>query len=147
MDVKGSNTAAADFSSYILFEASGDSEEPDFDHNNMVCEVSRVGSSYVHHGDHHHHGDDAHYDDDDALSCSCDRSDDDDDDACNVAEANWDHDDDEEEEEDVVYGTSYCEEDDEVVQEQQHPKSFDSNQESLDEMEKNRLFWEACLAS
>nr|XP_025634403.1 probable calcium-binding protein CML30 isoform X2 [Arachis hypogaea] len=120
MDVKGNNVTP-DFSSYILFEASGDSEEADFDHNKMVCEISRVGS-YVHHG----HED---YDDDD--------DDDDDDDG-------------KKKEEDVVFGTSYCDEEDEVLQEQ-HPTrsfvSFASNQESLDEMEKNRLFWEACLAS
>ncbi|XP_072065952.1 uncharacterized protein [Arachis hypogaea] len=76
-----------------------------------------------------------------------------DDDTCNVAEVNWDDDDDDDgkkKEEDVVFGTSYCDEEDEVLQEQ-HPTrsfvSFASNQESLDEMEKNRLFWEACLAS
>ncbi|XLS48941.1 hypothetical protein HN51_023299 [Arachis hypogaea] len=144
MDVKGNNVTP-DFSSYILFEASGDSEEADFNHNKMVCEISTVGS-YVHHG----HED--YDDDDDALSCSYDRSDYDDD-ACNVAEVNWDDDDDDDddgEKKDDVFGTSYCDEEDEVLQEQ-HPTrsfvSFASNQESLDEMEKNRLFWEACLAS
>ncbi|PNX56759.1 hypothetical protein L195_g050048, partial [Trifolium pratense] len=73
---------------------------------------------------------------------------------------------DDDDERDVVgnYGTSYCEEDDdedddEVNNDQQYyekkkkkKKSYVSNfdsagRESMDEMEKNRLFWEACLAS
>ena len=151
MDVKGT----VDFSSYILFEATGDSEADFVDPN-----LGGYGDEFARVGDDHDHGHGNDHDDDDALSCSYDRSD-----ACNAAEANWggeccDADDDEEddgddvkkegeEEKDVVYGTSYCDEDDEMLQEEHHKSfvSFDSNQGSVDEREKNRLFWEACLAS
>ncbi|XP_061342550.1 uncharacterized protein LOC133288757 [Gastrolobium bilobum] len=124
-----------DFSSYIHFEATGDSEV-DCDPNlgGYACEIARVGG------------------DDDALSCSYDGSD-----TCNAAELNGyescdagDHDDDEkkeDEEKDEVYGISYCEDDEMQEGDQKSFVSFDSGQELVDEMEKNRLFWEACLAS
>ncbi|KAJ1435716.1 hypothetical protein SESBI_04660 [Sesbania bispinosa] len=93
-------------------------------------------------------------DNDDALSCSYDGSG-----ICNVAELDGhescdEHDhgdekkeDDEEKDVNVVYGTSYCEDDDEIQEHHKSFVSFDSGQEFMDEMEKNRLFWEACLAS
>ncbi|PNX69608.1 hypothetical protein L195_g056812, partial [Trifolium pratense] len=74
----------------------------------------------------------------------------------------WNDDDDDDDDDDVeknkkgcdvnVYGSSYCEDDDEM-QEQNNYKSYvsddssSSDKEFVDEMEKNRLFWEACLAS
>ncbi|KAK7259449.1 hypothetical protein RIF29_25056 [Crotalaria pallida] len=90
-------------------------------------------------------------DDDDAQSCSYDDSETSD--AAELSGYNeslnkYDDDDDEDGKKDCFYGTSYCE-DDEMAG--QHYKSCvsddDSSQELMDEMEKNRLFWEACLAS
>lgn len=110
--------------SYMLMEATGDSEaDCDCYHPTTVGEIFSA-------------------DDDDAQSCSYDNSE-----TCNACESLNDDDNDEDQRKgDVVYGTSYCE-DDEM---QEHHKSFvsdDSCHESIDEMEKNRLFWEACLAS
>lgn len=121
---------------FFSYEATGDSEaDINYDPNNNMD----------------------YEDNDDAMSCSYDGS------AVN------EHDDDDEkrsedvdEEKDVVYGTSYCseEEDDdddeknnEIHIDQYKKKkkkcyvSFDSGNESMDEMEKNKRFWEACLAS
>jgi len=136
---------SGDFFSYGLYEATGDSEADIFDPNiNMDYDIAR--SVY----------DD---DNDDAMSCSNDGS------AVNEHDQSWrdDDDDDEkrleddEEEKDVVYGRSYCSEDDDDddyhhKKNDQHKKkkcsvSFDLGNESMDEMEKNRRFWEACLAS
>ncbi|OIW06769.1 hypothetical protein TanjilG_11494 [Lupinus angustifolius] len=70
-------------------------------------------------------------------------------DICNVAELNMNDEpcDDKEMKEvekmDGTYGASYCE-DDEI---HKSYVSSDSSQDFMDEMEKNRLFWEACLAS
>ncbi|TKY52564.1 hypothetical protein E2542_SST24086 [Spatholobus suberectus] len=132
-----------DFSSYFHFEASGDSEEAGCDPPNPImggcaCEIPRPIGDVD--------------DNDDALSCNYDGSG-----ACNVAEldeeesCDEEHDDEkkEDEEKSGVYGMSHCEEDDDDMQEE-HMKSyvsFESGQEFVDEMEKNRLFWEACLAS
>lgn len=112
-------------SSYLLIEASGDSEA---DWNPYTK------------GEHA---------DDDAQSCIYDSSE-----ICNASELNgydesWNIDDDVEDEkkDDVIHhGTSYCD-DDEMQQHQKSCVSDDSGQEFVDEMEKNRLFWEACLAS
>ena len=122
---------SVDFSSYMLFEATGDSEadvDPIVDE--IAYEISR--------------------DDDDAQSCSYDRSENcinigdeikEFDSCCVDNEKKEDNDDGEEV---GVYGISYCE-DDEI---QNYQKSVvDPGKESLDEMEKNRQFWEACLAS
>jgi len=111
-------------SSYLLIEASGDSEA---DWNPYTK------------GEHA---------DDDAQSCIYDSSE-----ICNASELNgydesWNIDDDVEDEkkDDVIHhGTSYCDDDD--MQHQKSCVSDDSGQELVDEMEKNRLFWEACLAS
>jgi hypothetical protein len=140
-----------DIFSYVRFEASGDSEADnncdDFNMN-MDWEIERP----------------LVYDDnDDALSCSYDESASADDDEHDQSYDEHHDDDDDDEERDVVgYGTSYCEEDDdddddEVNNDQQYDekrrkKSYVSNfdsagRESMDEMEKNRRFWEACLAS
>ncbi|CAI8615025.1 unnamed protein product [Vicia faba] len=106
--------------SHMLIEATGDSED-EFGYE--------IGS--------------ADYDDDDAESCCHD----------NAAEfkvcESLNEDEDEEVKKSDVYGTSYCEDYD--IQEKNNYKSYvsddSSDQEFLDEMEKNRLFWEACLAS
>jgi hypothetical protein len=114
--------------SYMLIEATGDSEVDSNDPN-----IDGFGSAD---------------DDDDAQSCCHD----------NAAEfkacESWNEDDDDVEKDkkdDVnVYGSSYCEDDE--MQEQNNYKSYVSDDSSDkefvdDEMEKNRLFWEACLAS
>ncbi|KAK7277702.1 hypothetical protein RJT34_22717 [Clitoria ternatea] len=116
-----------DFSCYFQFEASGDSEVD----SGYACEVADDGD-----------------DNDDALSCSYDGS-------CSAeeldgCEMSWDEDrEDEDDKKKEDFGTSYCEDDDEMQQEEQLKSyvSFDSGQNFVDEMEKNRLFWEACLAS
>ncbi|XP_020213835.1 uncharacterized protein LOC109798047 [Cajanus cajan] len=117
-------------SSYMLLEASGDSEAD--------CYNPTMGE----------HGYEIGRADDDAQSCSYDNSE-----TCNAAELHgnesWKNDDDDEDEKkDDVHETSYCDDDDDEMQ--QHQKSCvsdDSEQELVDEMEKNRQFWEACLAS
>lgn len=129
MDVKGT----VDVSSYLLFEATGDSEalsDPIMDDSSIAYQI-------------------AISDDDDALSCSYDASG-----TCNVGEVHEYESDDElddekkEEKEVCVYGTSYCEDDDDEMQEHhKSSESVDSGPETVDEMEKNRRFWEACLAS
>ncbi|KAK7270231.1 hypothetical protein RIF29_23232 [Crotalaria pallida] len=129
----------ADFSSYILFEATGDSEA-DFD--------PMMGGTYAY----EHGRDEDDDDDDDALSCSYDVSD-----ICIASEVNMydesscdgDVDDEKKEDEEIdgAYGASYCEDDEMQEENQRSYVSFDSSQDSVDEMEKNRLFWEACLAS
>ncbi|KAE9618466.1 hypothetical protein Lalb_Chr02g0143041 [Lupinus albus] len=111
----------ADYSCYILFEASGDSEGD--------CDPMMGGNLYEHDrvdGD----------DDDDALSCSYDGSDEHE--CCDDDEYG---DEKKENDEELVDGASYCEDDDEME------KENNSKQEFVDEIEKNRLFWEACLAS
>nr|XP_004496052.1 probable ATP-dependent RNA helicase ddx56 [Cicer arietinum]XP_012569916.1 probable ATP-dependent RNA helicase ddx56 [Cicer arietinum] len=77
-------------------------------------------------------------DNDDALSCSYDGSD-------HINDADLMND----EKKSVNYGRSYCEEDEEEneIEQQKSYVSYDSGHESMDEMEKNRQFWEACLAS
>ncbi|OIV91304.1 hypothetical protein TanjilG_01835 [Lupinus angustifolius] len=141
MNIKGH----ADFSSYILFEASGDSEAD--------CDPMMNGNLYE-----HHRVDDQDCDDDDgddALSCSYDESDTsnsdelinmyDDDESCD--DEYGDEKKENEELVDGVYGASYCEDDEMQEENQKIYVSSNSNQEFVDEMEKNRLFWEACLAS
>jgi len=115
-------------SNYMLLEASGDSET---DCNPTMEE---------------------HGSDDDAQSCIHDSSE-----TCNAAELKgyefWknDHDVDDVEDDEKkseVHGTSYCDDDDDEMQEHQKScVSDESGHEVLDEMEKNRRFWEACLAS
>jgi hypothetical protein len=130
MDLKNSYESDHNqFPSYMLIEATGDSEVDSNDPN-----IDGFGSAD---------------DDDDAQSCCHD----------NAAEfkacESWNDDDDDDVEKnkkgDVnVYGSSYCEDDE--MQEQNNYKSYVSDDSSDkefvdDEMEKNRLFWEACLAS
>ncbi|WJX85011.1 hypothetical protein P8452_67523 [Trifolium repens] len=131
MDLKNSYESEHNLiPSYMLIEATGDSEVDSNDPN-----INGFGS--------------ADDDDDDAQSCCHD----------NAAEfkacESWNDDDDDDVEKnkkgDVnVYGSSYCEDDE--MQEQNNYKSYVSDDSSDkefvdDEMEKNRLFWEACLAS
>ncbi|BAT86364.1 hypothetical protein LR48_Vigan03g290000 [Vigna angularis] len=117
-------------SNYMLLEATGDSEtdcNPTMEEHG--CEIGR--------------------EDDDAQSCIHDTSE-----TCNEFWNN-DHDADDVDDDDgdekkcEVHGTSYCDDDDDD-QMQEHQKfcvSDESGHEVLDEMEKNRRFWEACLAS
>ncbi|KAK4273160.1 hypothetical protein QN277_021614 [Acacia crassicarpa] len=130
-----------DVSRFMLFEATGDSEAAD----GVADAIMDVQSAGVD-------------DDDDAESCSHEGSE-----TCNwdlgdqqlgghkstVADAEFHHHDgkNNDEEETDVYGTSYC--DDDEVQKRQHPSSssVDSGKQLLDEVEKNKRFWEACLAS
>ncbi|XP_020211739.1 acidic leucine-rich nuclear phosphoprotein 32 family member A [Cajanus cajan] len=131
-----------DFSSYFYFEASGDSEQDDCDPPIMggyTCDISMAVAGY-------------HDDNDDALSCNYDGSaaeldeDEDEDEDEGDSYCDEEHEDDEKKSE--VYGMSYCDDDDEMQEEQMKSHvSFDSRQEFVDEMEKNKLFWEACLAS
>ncbi|WVZ07816.1 hypothetical protein V8G54_021162 [Vigna mungo] len=121
-------------SNYMLLEASGDSEtdcNPTMEEEHG-CEIAR--------------------EDDDAQSCIHDTSE-----TSNAAELkgyefwNNDHDADDVDDDEKkceVHGTSYCDDDDDQMQEQQKfCVSDESGHEVLDEMEKNRRFWEACLAS
>lgn len=134
-----------DLSRFMLFEATGDSEAADGVADTII-DVQSAGVD----------GDDE--DDDDAESCSHEGSETRNRDlgdqelvghkSC-VADAEFQHHDkkNNEEEETDVYGTSYC--DDDEVQKRQHrsSSSVDSGQQLQDEVEKNRRFWEACLAS
>jgi hypothetical protein len=141
-----------DVSSFLLFEAMGDSEED--------CDI-------------HHHpivGDDqgdiatamAIMADDDAESCSYDSFDSptvddlDDCDDLDLLQASvndddddgHDDDDDEEEEEGHSYPTWAVEHNWKLAAGRRKSSvSVDSGNEFMDEAEKNRLFWEACLAS
>ncbi|KAK7284701.1 hypothetical protein RJT34_19452 [Clitoria ternatea] len=115
-------------SSYMFLEASGDSEA-DCDPTTLWEHAYESGRA----------------DDDDAQSCSYDDSDE----SCHADELNGYESlngDDEDEKKFEAYGTSYCE-DDEMEEHHKSSVSDDSDQELMDEMEKNRLFWEACLAS
>lgn len=145
MDVK----QTADVSRYILFEATGDSEadcDPMMD-DQVGYEIARA------------HDDDDD-DDDDAESCSYDGSENQN---CNLQgeqlrgcgsrDADYERDAEkkkDEEEARVCHGTSYCDDDDdddEIPKHHNSSLSVDSGQHLMDEMEKNRRFWEACLAS
>ncbi|XP_057425396.1 uncharacterized protein LOC130718787 [Lotus japonicus] len=126
------NKGHGDFSSYIHFEVTGDSEaDCDPVMGDYAFELARSVDNV----------------DDDALSCSYDESDGSGVyNAVEVDQLHEHHESCDEIEEDVVYGRSYCE-DDEMQEHHKSYVSFDSGHDVLDEMEKNRLFWEACLAS
>ncbi|CAL5357561.1 unnamed protein product [Camellia sinensis] len=131
-----------DVSSFMLLEATGDSEVD----SELNMDVA---------ADH-----DADDDDDDAQSCSCDLLDycgpefdydhlgnahdqdlhfDDDDDEGEVIDQDWTDDDNDDDDQVGLSSTAKA---------GLHKKSsVDSNMELMNEMEKNRLFWEACLAS
>ncbi|CAK7348226.1 unnamed protein product [Dovyalis caffra] len=140
---------SVDVSSFLLVEATGDSE---VDSDANMASIDLV--------------DDA--DDDDAESCCCDSSDH----SCAsdfingarseveaynvnchvVDDADDDDDDDEEEEEEQEKGVHVYQSWVEhghvgLPMKQKSCVSADSAKESLNEQEKNRLFWEACLAS
>ncbi|CAK8544245.1 unnamed protein product [Lathyrus sativus] len=108
--------------SHMLIEATADSEDT-CNHSTMDEFGYEIGS--------------VEYDDDDAESCCHD----------NAAEfkvcESLNEDEDEEVKKSDVYGSSYCEDD----KYKSYVSDDSSDQEFLDEMEKNRLFWEACLAS
>ncbi|XP_021621853.1 uncharacterized protein LOC110621882 [Manihot esculenta] len=115
-----------DLSSFLLVEASGDSES-DFDPNSAI-------KDHV---------------DDDAQSCSCDVSDY----YSRVTEVQQEsvhgvddhHKEVGKEQEDEVHG--YQEWANGLTVNQKSCVSVESTNESMNEMEKNRLFWETCLAS
>lgn len=131
---------------YFLEEASGDSDELDFDPNN------NSNSNFGHH-DQDPYVFSASVNGDDAESCSCDASDYY---SC-VSNFNQFRSFEEEEEEVSVHHMNgrMEEEEDEVEQKRwgnsenlKSCVSIDStDNEGLSEMEKNRLFWENCLAS
>ncbi|XP_028762301.1 uncharacterized protein LOC114720772 [Neltuma alba] len=135
MDMKGT----VDVSCYLRFEATGDSEascDPIKDPN-IACRISIC-------------------DDDDAQSCCYDSSESvNSDQLINGYEPDEKRIEDEDEEEVCVYGTTYREEEEEddddddcEIQVQKKVRVCgDSGPKKMDEMEKNRLFWEACLAS
>lgn len=126
-----------DLSSFFLVEATGDSEV-DFDPNLAIIDLA----------------------DDDAESCSCDVSEDScvgDLNGCEVEGCANVVDDQEEEQEqeqekekekeEIHVYHSWTGEHTETTAKQKSCVSVDSTNESMNEMEKNRLFWEACLAS
>ncbi|XP_028804249.1 uncharacterized protein LOC114759262 [Neltuma alba] len=136
-----------DVSRFMLFEATGDSEA-DGDADIIMDEqfAGAVGEE------------DDDDDDDDAQSCCHEGSESHNWDlgdqhlnghASRFADAEFEHRDGQENdgEETGVHGTSYC--DDDEIQKHKHRSSLsvDSGQQLMDEMEKNRRFWEACLAS
>ncbi|KAI4301333.1 hypothetical protein L6164_034621 [Bauhinia variegata] len=128
-----------DVSAYMLFEATGDSE---VDYNPIMDDdVAHEFPRNV-----------VDDDDDDAESCSYDASE-----ICDIGKLNGyescdgdgdakNEDEEEKEEEALVYGISYCTDEEHSISK---PSAVDSvsEQEVVDEREKNRLFWEACLAS
>ncbi|WRX09575.1 hypothetical protein QQP08_002062 [Theobroma cacao] len=140
MDIK--NHKVVDVSSFFLFEATGDSEAGCFD----------PAMAVINHAEDDDDDDDDH---DDAESCSCDTSDfvpsvr-----GLNCLEDKANVDDEDEEDGEVVEQQKevhVCEKwsNDQrigVAKEQKSAGSVDSTK-SLNEMEKNRLFWETCLAS
>lgn len=110
-----------DVSSFFLFEATGDSES-DFEPG-MAADVEK----------------------DDAESCICDlydtdRVEDDDEFVDQWFPKDVDDGDDDEDDDDDEVTVDQCWISDKMV-------SVDSGGELMDESEKNRLFWEACLAS
>ncbi|KAM3687552.1 hypothetical protein ACJW31_10G084000 [Castanea mollissima] len=140
-----------DVSSFLLFEATGDSEGD--------CNTIKGG------GDDKIGQDIAMADDDDAESCIFDLSDfprvsevddsdiqpcvhDDDDD-----DGGGDDDDDEEEDEDedkdevLSYRKSTGKQDWKLMGHQKSSVSVDTSKDSMNEAERSRLFWETCLAS
>ncbi|KAG6749922.1 hypothetical protein NC652_033423 [Populus alba x Populus x berolinensis] len=132
---------SVDVSPFLLVEAAGDSE---VDSDPTMSTIDLVD------------------DDDDAESCSCDTSDhscvsDIINGACSKVEAyqvnynavddDHDHDGEEEEEEGVEVCQSWVHHVHGLPVKQKSCVSVDSSNESMNEKEKDRLFWEACLAS
>lgn len=140
----------ADVSRFMLFEATGDSEAD--------CDSPMMMDDQVDNNDD---------DNDDAESCSYDGSenqncnlqgDQQHHHGCGSCELDYDEHHDAEKKKDEgeacgSYGISYCDDDDDVdvdeIIQKRHKSilSVDSGQHLMDEMEKNRRFWEACLAS
>ncbi|XP_054794276.1 protein BFR2-like [Prosopis cineraria] len=127
-----------DVSCYLCFEATGDSEAPSdpIKDPNIACRIPICDDDYD--------------DDDDAQSCCYDASE-----SLSSDELFNDEVKKEDEHEDelevCVHEATREEEDDDEDSEMQEQKKVsvrvDSGAEKVDEMEKNRLFWEACLAS
>ncbi|XWS76483.1 hypothetical protein CRYUN_Cryun01aG0180200 [Craigia yunnanensis] len=137
MDIK---SIVVDVSSFFLFEATGDSEAGCFDPAMSVIN---------------------HAEDDDAESCSCDTTSDFlpgvrelnslEEKLANVDDYNEDEEDGEVVEQKEVHLYKKCRDDKRIngvvaKEKKLSAVSVDST-ETMNEMEKNRLFWEACLAS
>lgn len=139
-----------DVSSFMLLEATGDSEvdselnmdvaadhgaddDDDDDAQSCSCDLLDYCGpefDYDHLG--HAHDQDLHFDHDDHF--------DDDEDEGEVIDQDWTHDDNDDDDDQVGLSST--------AKAGLHKKSsVDSNMELMNEMEKNRLFWEACLAS
>ncbi|KAK8532558.1 hypothetical protein V6N13_131878 [Hibiscus sabdariffa] len=155
MGIRGSDVV--DVSSFLLFEATGDSESG----CNSDPAIADINGQ-------HYNDDDYHDYDDDAESCSCDtvsgylpgvreivslenKS-------VNVGGDFDDGDDDDDdgvvEQREVQLYEKCCRDDQRVngafVAKEKNPSSavsLENSNETMNEMEKNRLFWEACLAS
>lgn len=135
MDIKGT----VDVSCYLCFEATGDSEAPNCDaiikDPNIACQISSCD------------------DEDDAQSCCNGSPDEILINSYDPIMYEYESDEENREDEDGVevcsYGTTYKEGDDdcEMEVEKKARVCVDSGAEKMDEMEKSRLFWEACLAS
>ncbi|MBA0854080.1 hypothetical protein Goshw_025730 [Gossypium schwendimanii] len=145
---------AVDVSSFLLFEATGDSE------SGCSSDPAMVDISHDDDGD-----DD---DDDDAESCSCDTAPDVvhgvreiggslKNKFANVVEGVDDEDDDDDddgvvEQKEVQLYKKGCRDDERIKgvgvgKEKKSSSSAENSSETMNEMEKNRLFWETCLAS
>ncbi|MBA0709324.1 hypothetical protein Golax_024362 [Gossypium laxum] len=155
MGIRRRRSKAVDVSSFLLFEATGDSE------SGCSSDPAMVDISHDDDGD----DDD---DDDDAESCSCDTAPDVvhgvreiggslKNKFANVVEGVDDEDDDDdddgvvEQKEGQLYKKG-CRDDERIKgvgvgKEKKSSSSAENSSETMNEMEKNRLFWETCLAS
>ncbi|KAH1107192.1 hypothetical protein J1N35_010960 [Gossypium stocksii] len=153
MGIRRRRSKVVDVSSFLLFEATGDSE------SGCSSDPAMVDISHDDDGD----------DDDDAESCSCDTAPDVvhgvrevggslKNKFANVVEGADDEDDDDDDDDGVVeqkevqlYKKS-CRDDERIKgvgvgKEKKSSSSAENSSETMNEMEKNRLFWETCLAS
>ncbi|MBA0736847.1 hypothetical protein Gogos_010337 [Gossypium gossypioides] len=150
MGIRRRRSKAVDVSSFLLFEATGDSE------SGCSSDPAMVDIS---------HDDDG---DDDAESCSCDTAPDVvhgvreiggslKNKFANVVEGVDDEDDDDDddgvvEQKEVQLYKKGCRDDERIKgvgvgKEKKSSSSAENSSETMNEMEKNRLFWETCLAS
>ncbi|MBA0610999.1 hypothetical protein Godav_011720 [Gossypium davidsonii] len=155
MGIRRRRSKAVDVSSFLLFEATGDSE------SGCSSDPAMVDISHDDDGD----DDD---DDDDAESCSCDTAPDVvhgvreiggslKNKFANVVEGVDDEDDDDDddgvvEQKEVQLYKKGCRDDERIKgvgvgKEKKSSSSAENSSETMNEMEKNRLFWETCLAS
>ncbi|MBA0826478.1 hypothetical protein Goarm_011324 [Gossypium armourianum] len=152
MGIRRRRSKAVDVSSFLLLEATGDSE------SGCSSDPAMVDISH----------DDDDDDDDDAESCSCDTAPDVvhgvreiggslKNKFANVVEGVDDEDDDDDddgvvEQKEVQLYKKGCRDDERIKgvgvgKEKKSSSSAENSSETMNEMEKNRLFWETCLAS